>query len=304
MDDWFRLPILVRLVIIAGAWFGYGVVVLDLNSAGTADGLGLTVWVACGVGFYLTLWADLAVHGKFDSIEEFTTYRRALRSGELPEVIDVVQWRRWLRTSLWANAAAAICGSPFLYLGLLSSIDSDAHYHWVPVWSFMSLSAACSNALVLRAVRLTRLRADVKKLPPPPARVKVVTPKQKAAEVVPGELIESHAEAASIEALPEAPTESHAEAAFNASLAEWLTIEFAIFFVPTLSILLLVDLQAIVFGGPRRMSLGWAAASAAFIGTAYALLGEGLGLRRNFASFAQYVEYERAVRCAYLPTDL
>lgn len=122
--------------------------------------------------------------------------------------------------------------------------------------------------------------------------------------MVPGELIESHAEAASIEALPEAPTESHAEAAFNASLVEWLTIEFAIFFVPTLSILLLVDLQAIVFGGPRMMSLGWAAASAAFIGTAYALLGEGLGLRRNFASFAQYVEYERAVRCAYLPTDL
>jgi len=121
------------------------VLVLDLNSAGTADRFGLTVWVACGVGFYLTLWAGLAVHGKFDSIEEFTTYRRALRSGELPEAVDVVQWRRWLRTSLWANAAAASCGSPFLYLGLVSSIDSDAHYHWVPAWSF---SGACAKTTV------------------------------------------------------------------------------------------------------------------------------------------------------------
>jgi hypothetical protein len=61
-------------------------------------------------------------------------------------------------------------------------------------------------------------------------------------------------------------------------------------------VLLIADLEPLVFGGPRIASLGWAAA--------WAALGAGWALRRNLASFEQYAEYNETIRTGGMPADI
>ncbi|MGB8503145.1 DUF308 domain-containing protein [Mycobacterium sp.] len=59
MNTLFRLPLPVRVVIIAVAWFSYAILVLDLNSLDSGSRSAEPIWTACLVGAALTVVVDL-----------------------------------------------------------------------------------------------------------------------------------------------------------------------------------------------------------------------------------------------------
>jgi protein-S-isoprenylcysteine O-methyltransferase Ste14 len=69
-------------------------------------------------------------------------------------------------------------------------------------------------------------------------------------------------------------------------------------------VLLIADLESLVYGGPRIMRLEWAAGLAVLIALAFVVLGQERDLRRNFASLDQYTEYSQAVRTEDMPTNI
>ncbi len=94
------------------------------------------------------------------------------------------------------------------------------------------------------------------------------------------------------------------DSVFEMSLAGRLVSGFVMWFVGAFLALLIADLGTLVFGGPWIMRLDWAAGLAALIGLAWAVLGEDRDLRRNFATYDQYVEYHRTLRTGEMPADI
>jgi hypothetical protein len=75
-------------------------------------------------------------------------------------------------------------------------------------------------------------------------------------------------------------------------------------FVFAFLVLSLADLESLVHGGPRVVPVGWSAAWAALVALVMGGLGCEPNLRRDFGSYDQYAEYNRAVRTGSLPADI
>ena len=120
METWIRLPLMLRILIIAAVWFGYAVLVLDLNSLDDSSRSAKLIWTACLVWVAVTVVAEIGLRPKFGSLEQRVAYKQALRSGELPVGIELDVWRRWLDRSLLTNLSL-LCALPFAAFGLASS---------------------------------------------------------------------------------------------------------------------------------------------------------------------------------------
>ena len=120
METWIRLPLTLRILIVAAVWFGYAVLVLDLNSLDDSSRSAKLIWTVCLVGAAVTVVVDIGLRPKFGSLEQRVAYKQALRSGELPVGIELDVWRRSLYRSLLTNLAL-LCALPFAAFGLASS---------------------------------------------------------------------------------------------------------------------------------------------------------------------------------------
>ncbi|MDT5327787.1 MAG: hypothetical protein QOF25_4939 [Mycobacterium sp.] len=117
MTMWFRLPLVVRLVVIALACFGYGVLILDFNALDIGSRSAKIIGTACLVGAALAVGFDLGWR-KARSMDQLSAYRRALRSSELPTPIELDEWRRWVVRSDLLNGFAPFSAGPFVFFFL------------------------------------------------------------------------------------------------------------------------------------------------------------------------------------------
>jgi hypothetical protein len=279
METWFRLPLVVRVTAIVLGWLAYLAVVLNNLVVDSAEEIAPYVGITCAVGATLTAVADHRLHRRFDSPDQLTTYRCALRTGKLPKGVDLAQWHRWIRGSESVNASAALWVFPALMFGLFTSLESQWAYRWVPGAVFGVLILWGGVKLIVRGADVRHLKAVVK----------------------------HRAEAAARAAGTPADTgfASFArEGAFEMSLAGRLLSGCLTWFVSALLVILVVDLESFVFDAPRIMPIAWAVAAAALMAVAWAVFGEDRDLRRDFASFAEYTAYIRAVRMGEIPPDI
>ena len=117
-DRWYGFPPPLRIAVIAAAWFGYAMLVLDLNALDIGSRSAKFIWSACLVWTALSVFADLGLRSKFSSIEQRRTYLAALRTGELPPTEDAEEYRRWLGRSTMSHATApCFWDSPSLVRG-------------------------------------------------------------------------------------------------------------------------------------------------------------------------------------------
>ena len=279
MEIWFRLPMLVRVATVVLGWFGYALLVLRLNTPQSADRIAMFVGIACVMGASATAGVDQYMQSTFGSIERLKAYRLALRTGNLQQGIELDEWRRWLRGSEWWNATAAVCSGPFLLFGWMSSVGSQSAYRWLPAAAFTLLLAWGFVAVCRRSARIKRLAAEVKR-----HRDSVNQAAGKSANVTGRAALK--------------------EGVFDGPLAERLVAGSVVWFICAFLVLLVADLEALVYDGPRIVRLEWAAGWAALVVVVWAALGEERDLRRNFASFEQYTEYNRTVRTGEMPADI
>lgn len=66
-DRWFGFPPTLRIVAIAAVWFGYAVLVLDLNSLDSCSRSAEFIWAACLVWAAISVLFDLGVRTRFSS---------------------------------------------------------------------------------------------------------------------------------------------------------------------------------------------------------------------------------------------
>lgn len=275
MTPWFRLPVIARAAAIGIGWLAYFGLILRLLPADSAVRITVPVGVACILGSVVTAVADHRIHSKFGTVECLAEYRRALRTGKLPEAADVDQWARWLHGSAMANGAAALCVLPFVVLGLFTSVGSESPYRWLPVAVFALLLGWGVVVVARRGAGIKQLNGAIER------RGRPTTPP----------------------AAP-APRTLMTTGVFESSPAGRLASGFVMWFAGAFLVLLVVDLGTLVFGGPWIMPLPVAAGVAGLVGLAWALLGEDRDLRRNFASYDQYVEYHRTLRTSELPAAI
>lgn len=274
MTTWFRLPLIARAAAIGVGWLAYFGLILRLLPADSVR-MSVPVGVACVLGSVVTAVADHRIHSKFGTVECITEYRRALRTGKLPKGADVDEWARWLHGSEMANGAAALCVLPFVVLGLFTGMGSESPYRWLPVALFALTLGWGVVVVVRRGAGIKQLSAAIER------RGESTTPPAAAA-----------------------PRMLMTEGVFESSPAGRLTSGFLMWFAVAFLVMLIVDLATLVFGGPWIMPLPIAAGVAALVGLAWALLGEDRDLRRNFASYDQYVEYHRTLRTSEMPAAI
>ena len=172
-----------------------------------------------------------------------------------------------------ANVAAFVLGGPFVGFGLASSVVSPSAYHWLVAAAFGVLCVGCVAAFCTTAVRVKRLTAQANR-------------RQETLRQAAGTPVTARA--------------GRKEVALHASMAMRVLTNAITGFTVAFLVLFIADLEPLVFGGPRIASLGWAAAWAVLIG----LLWAEWALRRNFASFEQYAEYNETIRTGGMPADI
>lgn len=275
MTTWFRLPLIVRAAAIGVGWLAYFGLILRLLPAESVAPIVVPVGVACVLGSVVTAVADHRVHRKFGTVDQMAQYRRALRTGRLPKGVDIERWGSWLRGSEMANGLGVLCVLPFVVFGLFTSLGSESPYRWGPVAVFALLLGWGAVVLVRRGAGIKQLNATIDDRREPVTEPAAREPKTLMKEGV-----------------------------FASSLAGRLASGFLMWFAGAFVVLLLVDLGTLVFGGPWIMRLDVAAGLAALVGLAWAALGEDRDLRRNFASYDQYVDYHRTLRTGEMPGDI
>jgi hypothetical protein len=272
MKTWLRLPVLVRVFVIAVVWFTYAVLVLDLNALGIGSRSGKIICAACLVGAVLTVGVDVGLHPKPGSVGQRIAYRRALRSGELPTPVELDEWRRWVVHSDLLNGFAPFSAGPFVLFRLASSLSSQSGYSWLPASAFALLAVWGAVAWWRSHLQIVRLQAEIKR------RVAATSKDGKAAV-------------------------TREVAYFPTPRATRVLVTAAMGFTVAFLALVLADLDAVVHGDSRMVHLELAALWAAPMGLAWGI-AESMEptLRGTRGSIEVLIEYDRALRTGELPT--
>jgi hypothetical protein len=280
MKTWLRLPLAVRVVIIAGVWFSYALLVLDLGSLDSSSQAAKLIWTACLVGAVVTVGVELGVRPKFGSLEQLAAYNRALQTGELPPGIDPDVWRRWLRRSGWMQVALWWTWW-FVIFGWLLSVGSQSAYHWLPASAFSLLAIWGFVAWCRRNFRIRRLAAEVKRRRNRLDR-DTVTPGEPQAAVT--------------------RKEEQWGTWFRLPLAWRVFGSVVSGFCFAFLALLVAGLDSVVYNHSRIAHLGWAALWAALMGLANVVAAVGdPRWRGSFGSVEQLIAYDQALRTGELP---
>ncbi len=155
VQRWYRIPLPVRVAVLAAGWLSYGALLLSLQAPMTdSRTVGLMTRV-CQVGVAVSIVVDIFLPVVFGSVDELVVYSRALRAGALPDGIDHRQWRRRLLRSRLALIGVLLLGYPPVVLGIFSAGDSRSPVAPAVMWG-LALSGLGLFGLVIR--RLTRIR--------------------------------------------------------------------------------------------------------------------------------------------------
>ena len=259
---------------------GYAVVVLDLNSLDNSSQGAKIIWTACLVGAAVTVVVDMGLRPKFGSPEQRIAYKRALRTSELPADIELDVWRRWLDRSRLANLALWLAW-PFGAFGVASSASSPSAYRWVPVSAFALLTVWGFAASWWRLVQISRLAAEVNRRRKAKRRRGLLTRGTVGRD--------------------EERWKNYLEGPLVWRVLTTAVVGFALAFL----VLLVADLESLIYSDSRNVHLECAAFWAAPMGLAGAVLEWGSPrLRGSFDSVEQLIAYYRALRIGQLPARI
>jgi hypothetical protein len=276
MGTWFRTPQPLRAAVIAAAWFSYGLLISDLNSLQQGTRSTEIIWGACLAGAAITMAADAGVHRRFSSAEELLTYNRALKTGDLPEGIDVRQWRRRLRRSRLVIALAGVLVYPIVSIGCMSGASSHAAYHALPQWGFALVGVVSFAGACRRGTRIGGLESALKRR----------QPRRRSGSVKLNEQERWHLFA-------------------ETSLAARIAIAAAVGTLLAFAALLLGDLDSVVNGESRGSHVLWAAIWAAAVGFALSTFTVAdPHFHATTRTVDEIMRYDRAFRTGELPEHL
>ena len=123
------------------------------------------IWGVSAVGTVLTVLVHAATPYGFDSLDEMFAYRRALQTGNLPERIDLREWRRRLRRSQLALGWKLLLFFPFVVFGVMSADSSHSPYRVMLVWMFVIVGIWSFAPLFIASAKIRQLNSELKQLP-------------------------------------------------------------------------------------------------------------------------------------------
>lgn len=276
---WYRLPWPVRFLAVVAAWFTYGVVLSNLNADDDSLRSAQIIWGVTEVGAALTALIDAIRPAAFGSVDELLCYAGALRTGILPEGVDITLWRFRIRRSRAANAVAPLLGCPVIGLAMLMADSSLSPYRVPVLW----VSMGCGIALF---AAWCRRRASVRQL-----NSAIDTRRRSEQEV--GE--------------PSEPATAPGDEDSWRSLADAsLTARFVTVLVMTgilaFLVLAVADLDSIVYGPGRAAHLGLAAVCATATGLITTVIAfQNPRLTVTDRTVGQIMQYDLAFRTGDLP---
>ncbi|PXX06318.1 hypothetical protein [Mycolicibacterium moriokaense] len=137
LEIWFRRPLAVRVLLPAAIGFSFAFVVAGMDRlyhAYSGSLVGPIVWAAV-VGQAVAVRTVMRLRPNFSSFEQYIAYTRALRTGELPALIEPGVWRARLRSSRRPNRMEPLWASLLVVFGVLPSLISQSAY-WVTALFF------------------------------------------------------------------------------------------------------------------------------------------------------------------------
>jgi hypothetical protein len=275
---WHRVPRALRVLVLAAAWFSYGVLLSNLNSRDdvtTAD----VIWGAIFFGFVIATLVSLIRPALFASTDEFVTYRTALRSGDLPDGVNLAVWERRLSRSRLAVVLLPWIALPYLGFGALSADSSMSPYRVLLLWTFALATIWVFVSTFKRIACIKQLESTIRQrqkqsLPEPAARADKTMSRM------------------------ERQWRSNAEASWAERLISMAIAMSALAFVP----LLLADLDSIVYSDNTGAHLAWAALVAATTaGVVTWVVFWDPRLRATTRTIESILQYDRAFRTGELP---
>jgi hypothetical protein len=269
MSIWFSTSLPLRIAAIFAAWFSYGAVVSNLLTPEDNVRAAPIVWSVCLIAAAVSIASDAGVNRRFGSVEELRTYNVALKNGQLPEGADVVQWRHRIAQSRLAVALATTVLCPLLAFGWLASAYSQVAYHQLPLWTF-------GLAFIVVFAAAFRRSAHIRNLEPALKRGKA-------------------------SALPQGDRD-RLRMQSETSLSVWFFSFVVVGSLFAFLLLILADLEPIVYDDNRATHLFWIAVAAVAVGVAATIIAlSDPCLRVTAATIDDIRLYDHAFRTFELP---
>jgi hypothetical protein len=164
LETWFRRPLAVRVLLPAAIGFSFAFVVAGIDrlyNGSSGSLVGPIVWAAV-VGQAVAVRAVMRLRPNFSSFEQYIAYTRALRTGELPALIEPGVWRTRLRNSRRSNRMEPLWASLLVVFGVLPSLISQSAY-WVTASSFGLLAIRILIYWWATRAQITWLAAEVER---------------------------------------------------------------------------------------------------------------------------------------------
>lgn len=259
-------------------WFSYGALLSNFNSPDDGRTPEI-IWGACLIGASITVLVTLVRPVLFDSRNEFLDYSIALRTGILPDGIDLGVWQRRLARSRLAVMLVPWFTFPFLFFGVLSADSSQFRYRAVLLGMFTVCAIWVLVVVYKRTARIKQLESAVR---------------QRQEEQCPA---------------PTAPapvTMPWLEKQWRSNAATPMAERFISMVVMTsvfaFLLVLLADLDSVVYSDSRLSHLRWAALCALVIGVV--ATGTAFGdprMRATSRTIDEIMRYDLAFRTTELP---
>jgi hypothetical protein len=151
----------VRILVVSAAWFGYADLMSMLNATSDAPPTMEIIWGASAAAAAATSLVDAAMARRFGSLDELARYSSALRTGKLPNGIDPTLWRHWLRLSCKATTVTWLLACPFLGFAMLSADSSPSPQRSPALWTLGVITTGLVAVMHRRSTRIKRLGSAI-----------------------------------------------------------------------------------------------------------------------------------------------
>jgi hypothetical protein len=273
--------------LLATAWFSYGALLSNLNTLDDGSRTAEIIWGACVFGYCTSALIELIRPALFSSTDEFVTYRTALRTGHLPDGVDLPVWDRRLSRSRLAITVVPWFALPYLGFGALSADSSNTRYRVSLLWIFVTCGIGVLAWVFRRIARIKQLESTVRQR----------QERQRPEPVVP---VEPAAPASRAMVRLQKQWKSNAETPMTQRIVTMIVVSGTLAFIA----LLLADLDAVVYSDNRGARVAWVALWASTIGvaaTVIVLLDPRM--RASNRTIEAILEYDWAFRAGELPAQ-
>jgi hypothetical protein len=164
LETWLRAPLAGRVLLSAAIGFSFALVVAKLDRlyhGYSGSSVGLLVWAAL-VGTAVAVRMAMRLRPNFSSYEQYFAYTRALRTAELPALIEPGVWRDRLSGSRRSNRMEPLWACLLVVFAVLPSLINQSAY-WVTALSFGLVANRILTSWWRTRTQITCLAAEVER---------------------------------------------------------------------------------------------------------------------------------------------